>query len=192
MSQVVTELVIDADTSGADRFSAAMDKAADSTQGVSSSISGTLLAIAGIGGGMIAAVAGVRSVVDQVVSANKELADMQSMAERVGLSLKDLQAIKFGGAIAGLSDSDMNGGLEKSAQLLNDAQRNANTLSKAFEANGLSIRNANGQLISEISCCRLRRTWCGARRRRKTRSRSRRCLASPRSGFRSSSKAPAR
>src|SRR5215831_2784928 len=146
MSQVVTELVIDADTSGADRFSAAMDKAADSTQGVSSSISGTLLAIAGIGGGMIA---GIRGVVDQVVSANKELADMQSMAERVGLSLKDLQAIKFGGAIAGLSDSDMNSGLEKSAQLLNDAQRNANTLSKAFEANGLSIRNANGQLISE-------------------------------------------
>src|SRR5215831_14480129 len=146
MSQVVTELVIDADTSGADRFSAAMDKAADSTQGVSSSISGTLLAIAGIGGGMIVAVAGIRGVVDQVVSANKELADMQSMAERVGLSLKDLQAIKFGGAIAGLSDSDMNSGLEKSAQLLNDAQRNANSLSKAFEANGLSIRNANGQL----------------------------------------------
>ena len=79
MSQVVTELVIDADTSGVDRFSAAMDRAADSTQGVSSSISGTLLAIAGIGGGMIAAVAGISGVVDQVVSANKELADMQSM-----------------------------------------------------------------------------------------------------------------
>ena len=32
----------------------------------------------------------VRGVVDQVVSANKELADMQSMAERVGVSFKDL------------------------------------------------------------------------------------------------------
>jgi hypothetical protein len=149
MSQVVTELVIDADTSGADRYSAAMDKAAASTEGINSSISGTLLAIAGIGGGMIAAVAGVRGVIDQVVSANKELADMQSMAERVGVSLKDLQGIKFGGAIAGLSDSDINSGLEKSASLLNDAQRNANSLSKIFEANGLSIRNSNGQLITE-------------------------------------------
>jgi hypothetical protein len=82
MSQVVTELVIDADTSGADRFSDAMDKAASSTQGVSSSISGTMLAIAGIGGGTIAAIAGIRGVIDQVVNANKELADMQSMAER--------------------------------------------------------------------------------------------------------------
>jgi hypothetical protein len=149
MSQVVTELVIDADTSGADRYSAAMDKAAASTEGINSSISGTLLAIAGIGGGMIAAVAGVRGVIDQVVSANKELVDMQSMAERVGVSLKDLQGIKFGGAIAGLSDSDINSGLEKSASLLNDAQRNANSLSKIFEANGLSIRNSNGQLITE-------------------------------------------
>jgi hypothetical protein len=91
----------------------------------------------------------VRGVVDQVVSANKELADMQSMAERVGVSFKDLQGIKFGAAIAGLSDSDINSDLEKSASLLNDAQRNANTLSKAFEANGLSIRNSNGQLITE-------------------------------------------
>jgi hypothetical protein len=43
----------------------------------------------------------------------------------------------------------LNAGLEKSSQLLNDAQRNANTLSKALEANGLSIHNANGQLITE-------------------------------------------
>jgi hypothetical protein len=50
---------------------------------------------------------------------------MQSMAERVGVSFKDLQGIKFGGAIAGLSDSDINSGLEKSASLLNDAQRSA-------------------------------------------------------------------
>src|SRR5262249_61259349 len=104
MSQTVTELVIDADTSGADRFSAAMDKAADSTQGVSSSISGTLLAIAGIGGGMIAAVAGIRGVVDQVVSTNKELADMQSNAEDVGLTLTDLQRIKFAGGMRGVAE----------------------------------------------------------------------------------------
>jgi hypothetical protein len=130
MSQVVTELVIDADTSGADRFSEAMEKAANSTHGVSSSISGTMLAIAGIGGGMLAAIAGIRGVVDQVVNANKELADMQSTAERVGLSLKDLQAVKLGGAITGLSDSDLNAGLEKSSQLLNDAQRKPQAVSR--------------------------------------------------------------
>ena len=147
--QAVTELVIDADTSGADRFAAAMDKAAASTAGVSSGIGSTLLAIAGIGGGTIAAIAGVQGIVNQVVDANKELAGMQTLADRVGLSLKDLQGIKFGGAIAGLTDNQINSGLEKSAELLNDAQRNANSLSKIFDANGLSIKNANGQLISE-------------------------------------------
>ncbi len=97
----------------------------------------------------MAAAATVNKALDYIVSFNKSLADMGTLADRVGLSLKDLQGIQFGGQIAGLTESQVNAGLEKSSQLLNDAQRNANSLSKEFDANGISLRNANGQLISQ-------------------------------------------
>lgn len=147
--KVVTELVIDADTSAADTFSAAMDRAGASAQGGTQSIKDTALAVAGVGAGMVAVIGTVTGFLDQVAKANKGLADMQTTANLVGLTLKEFQGIQFGGQIAGLSDSQINTGLEKSAQLLNDASRNANSLSKELEANGLSVRNSNGQLITQ-------------------------------------------
>lgn len=149
MSQTVTELVIDADTSGADAYTRAMDGAADAAARGTGAASGFNLGLAVLGTGLAAAAITIKQGLDYVVEFNKGLADMGQVASRVGLSLKDLQAIEFGGQVKGLSESQINTGLEKSAQLLNDAQRNANTLSKEFEANGLSIRNGNGQLISQ-------------------------------------------
>jgi hypothetical protein len=107
------------------------------------------MAIAGIGAGALAGLAGLKSLMDYVASANKGLADLQTNAKTAGLNLADFQGLQFGGEIKGLTDPQINAGLQKSAQLLNDAQRNANTLSKELDANGLSIKNANGQLISE-------------------------------------------
>jgi hypothetical protein len=149
MSQAVTELVIDADTSGADAYVRAMDGAADAAARGTDAASGFNLGFAALGAGVVGTALAIKQGIDYVVDFNKSLADMSRTAERTGLSLKDIQGIQFGGQISGLSDSQINTGLEKSAQLLNDAQRNANTLSKEFEANGLSIRNANGQLISQ-------------------------------------------
>jgi hypothetical protein len=148
-NQVVTELVIDSDTSGADRYESAMSRAGASAKGANSANDNLALSIAGVGVGMLAVVASITQGIDHIVKLNKSLADMQTMAKQVGLSLADLQGIQFGGAVAGLDERTINAGLEKSAQLLNDAQRNANSLSKEFAANGLSIKNANGQLISQ-------------------------------------------
>jgi hypothetical protein len=142
MSQVVTELVIDADTSGADRFTQAMS-------GAEQSVSGMNAGLLAMGAGTVGALAGLKQVMDYVASANKDLADMQTVARQVGLTLADFQGIKLGGEISGLTDGQINQGLERSASLLNDAQRNANSLSKELDANGISIKNANGQLISE-------------------------------------------
>ncbi len=142
MSQVVTEFVIDADTSGADKFSQAMS-------GAEQSITGMNAGLVALGAGTVGAIAGFKQLMDYVVSANKDLADMQTVARQVGLSIADFQGVKLGGEIAGLTDGQINQGLERSAFLLNDAQRNANSLSKELDANGISIKNANGQLISE-------------------------------------------
>jgi hypothetical protein len=149
MSEVVTILQIDANTSGADQFSDAMDKAAASTKSFNESQRETFLAIAGVGTSIIAAVVAGNQFLDYVGKANKELADMSAMANRVGLSLADLQGVKFGGLIEGLSNEQINSGLQKSAELLNDASRNSNTLSKELAQNGISVRNSNGSLITQ-------------------------------------------
>src|SRR6202012_6003476 len=109
----------------------------------------SLLAIAGVGAGFASVVAVIQSGINYIAEFNKQLAAMQSTAQRVGLSLADFQGLQFGGQVAGLSSDQINAGLEKSAQLLNDAQRNTNSLSKEFDAAGISIKNSNGQLITE-------------------------------------------
>ncbi|MDI4231455.1 hypothetical protein OZ411_01330 [Bradyrhizobium sp. Arg237L] len=147
--QVVTEFVINADTSGAAAYERAMDGAARAASRGIGAIGDFEASLAAVGAGALAAIVGLNSLVDHVVKANKQLADMQRTAKEVGLSLADFQGVQFGGQIAGLSEAQVTAGLQKSAQLLNDAQRNANSLSKEFEANGISIRNANGQLISQ-------------------------------------------
>jgi hypothetical protein len=98
-------------------------------------------------GGVV--IAGLTGFIDQVVKANKSLADMQTMAKQTGLTLADFQGLQFGGAIAGLTPDQLNEGLQKSAKLLNDASRNSNSLSKELAENGINIKNANGQLISQ-------------------------------------------
>jgi hypothetical protein len=149
MGEVVTSLTIDADTSGADKFAQAMASAEQAAGGGVSAAMGFNTSLIAIGGGAAAAVLGIKSMLDYVAEANKGLADMQTVAHQVGLTLTDFQGIQFGGAIKGLSTDQINTGLEKSAQLLNDASRNSNSLSKELDANGISVKNANGQLISE-------------------------------------------
>jgi len=149
MSEVVTQLVIDADTTGADKFTAAMQDAEQAASSGTSTVGGFNIGLLALGAGALAAVEGVKQVADYVISANKALADMQTVSHQVGLTLTDFQGVQFGGAVAGMSTDQINSGLEKSASLLNDASRNSNSLSKELEANGLSVKNTNGQLISE-------------------------------------------
>lgn len=147
--QVVTELVINSDTSGADSFTQAMNGAEQAANNGVASLTGMNIGLAALGTGAIAALVGVKELLDYVASANKDLADMATTAKQVGLTLTDFQGLQFGGQIAGLSTDQINTGLEKSASLLNDASRNSNSLSKELDANGLSVKNANGQLISQ-------------------------------------------
>jgi hypothetical protein len=136
-----------------DQFQSDMNSAGDMADSAVSRIESSFAGLNPSAGGFAAlftgASAGIAGIIAYVVSLNKELADMQTTASQVGLTLKDFQGVQFGGQVAGLSTDQINTGLEKSAALLNDASRNSNTLSKELEANGLSVKNANGQLITQ-------------------------------------------
>ena len=97
--------------------------------------------VAGFGLVGIAVGAGV----DLVVKLNKSLAETATLAERVGLSTDKLQQIRFAANSFGVGDDDVNSGLDKFASNLQDAKFLANDLTRAFEANSVAIKDANGK-----------------------------------------------
>lgn len=81
------------------------------------------------------------------INVNHELAKMSSLAKSAGLSTDRLQEIKYAANIGGVSDSTLAVDIQTSLGLLDEAQRQVNTLSRLFNANGMSIRDQNGELI---------------------------------------------
>lgn len=146
MSQVVTELVIDSNTSGADRFSSAMDKASGSAQQGISSAAGLTLAIAGVGVAFVGALTGLRSFYDYVGKQSQVLADMSDHAELAGISVKEFQQNLFAAMSKGVSEKDFISGFDRIGADLTAASRGVTEFGRLFEANGLSIKNANGEL----------------------------------------------
>ena len=146
MSQVVTELVIDADTSGADRFSQSMDKASGSAQQGINSAAGLTLAIAGVGVAFIGALAGLRSFFDYVGQQNKQLIDIAENARNAGMTAREFQETLFAARSKGLTEKDFVSGLDKIATDLTEASAGVTKFGRLFEANGISIKNVNGEL----------------------------------------------
>ena len=89
---------------------------------------------------------GIAATIGLVVNLNKSLADTASLADRVGLSTERLQQLKFGANSLGVGDDDFNKSLDTFASNLQNAKFIANDLTRVFDANGVSIKNANGQL----------------------------------------------
>lgn len=148
MPQTVTELVIDADTSGADRFSDAMDRAGDKAGSAQSSVAQMTLAIAGVGVAVVGSLAALRGFVDYVGQQTQQLVDLADRADRAGMSVTELQQSLFAARSAGMSDKDFFSGIDKIGADLTQAGQQVTEFGKLFEANGLKIRDQNGQLIS--------------------------------------------
>lgn len=146
MSQVVTELVIDANTSGADQFSQSMDNASSSAQKGVGSVASLTLAVAGVGVAFVGSLAALRGFVDYVGATNKELVDLATNAANAGMSTKSFQETLFAAKASGLSDKDFIAGLDRIGADLTAASRGATDFGKLFEQNGISIKNANGEL----------------------------------------------
>ncbi|MBB5053060.1 hypothetical protein HNQ36_003051 [Afipia massiliensis] len=137
--EVVTSLVIDADTSGADRYSQAMDGAAQASTNVLKSI-----ATAGLGIG--AALGSLRVFIDQIGGINKQFLEVGEGARNASMSIREFQETLYAAKTRGLSDKDFVSGLDKIGADIIAASRGITDFGKLFEANGVSIRNANGEL----------------------------------------------
>jgi hypothetical protein len=86
------------------------------------------------------------AVLTLVVNLNKALADTGSAADRVGLSLERYQQLKFGANALGVGDDEFTRSIDQFASKLQDAKFQANDLTRVFDANGVSVKNANGSL----------------------------------------------
>lgn len=109
--------------------------------GVLGGIGSNFLSAAGIAG------LGLSALLATAVKLNSELGKIPGLARLAGISTERLQEIKFAGAVKGVGDDAFVTSLDASVRLLDEAQRQVNTLSRLFNANGLSIRNQNGELI---------------------------------------------
>jgi hypothetical protein len=148
MGDVVTSLIIDADTSGADAFTQSMGNAKSAADSGTSSIAGMSLAIAGVGIGFIGIMTALRGFVDYVGGVNQQLVDIATNAQLAGMSTAEFQKTLFAAKSMGVSDKDFVSGLDKIGSDLTAAGRGVTDFGKLFEANGLSIKDTNGQLIS--------------------------------------------
>lgn len=146
--QVVTELVIDADTSGADRFESAMGRAGGSAEKSTISVQQLSLAVAGVGVAVAGAIVGLRGFVDYVGNQSQALVDMAEHARLAGISTREFQQTLFAARSSGLTERDFVSGLDKITANLTAASRGVTEFGRLFEQNGLSVRKANGELKS--------------------------------------------
>lgn len=146
--QVVTELVIDSDTSGADQFSSAMDRAGSSAGSAQASVAQMTLALAGVGIAVIAAVQGLRSFYDYVGRQTQELVDIADKAALAGVSVKEFQESLFAARASGVSDKDFFSGFDKLSSDITQASQKTTEFGELFRQNGLSIKQTNGELIT--------------------------------------------
>lgn len=104
------------------------------------------LSVAGLGG--VFAGISLDKLVKGLAEANRQIAELESTAARVGVSTDRLQEIQFAGAQKGVDQKTIDGGLEGLGAKLNDARTQENSLTQLFEANNIKLRDRNGQMIS--------------------------------------------
>jgi hypothetical protein len=124
------------------RIEADMTKAVAGIGGAFTTLGTTIASSVGLTG-----VLGLSGFLALAVKINSELAKTSSLARLAGLSTDRLQEVKFAANVKGVSNDDFATDLGSSVRLLDEAQRQVNTLQWLFNANGLSIRDSNGQLI---------------------------------------------
>lgn len=91
--------------------------------------------LAGGAGGLISSIRGVVS----------ELSQMGKEMDRVGLSAKAFQELRFGFELAGVAQSEFTKGMEQFAKRIGEASMGTDRLFEILEANGVSIRDVNGK-----------------------------------------------
>ena len=102
--------------------------------------------LGGFAGGMFAG--GIEGFVSGVRTIVSDLAAMQKQIERVGISAKAFQELKYGFESVGVSSSSFVDGLDTFNRKIADAATKGGRLADILKANGVAIRDHNGQIRS--------------------------------------------
>jgi len=89
----------------------------------------------------------VEAVTGDIRRAVASLADLDDAAQRIGTDAEYIQKFGYAVAMAGGTTEDATDALERFSKNLSEAGRGGGDLAKIFEANGIAIRNAKGELI---------------------------------------------
>ncbi|MVA98842.1 hypothetical protein GN330_16465 [Nitratireductor sp. CAU 1489] len=114
---------------------------------VSASAAGIGRSFAGAFAGAIFA-GGAVGLVNNIKGVVSELSQMGKEMDRVGLSAKAFQELRFGFELAGVSQSEFTKGMEQFAKRVGEASMGTGRLFEILEANGVSIRDVNGRFKS--------------------------------------------
>ncbi|TPK38702.1 phage tail tape measure protein [Mesorhizobium sp. B2-5-3] len=118
---------------------------------------GKMLALAGTAAKAFAigfAVEGVRRFADAVHGAVVEYADLADSADRVGVSVEQLQRLQFGLTQAGVDAGAIDTNLEQWSKRLGAAVTSGGRLADIFKANNISLTDSNGKLRSNVDLLR--------------------------------------
>jgi len=135
-----------------DQFQSDMNQAGDIADSTVSKIESSFSSLnpgvnfSTLGAAVVAGGVAVSGLIALVAALNSSLADMAKTAERVGLSFEKFQQLKFGANAIGIDDKDFSSSLDSFSSKLEDAKSKANDLKRVFDANGVSITDANGKL----------------------------------------------
>ena len=108
------------------------------------------IAIAGIAGVSIAA----QRLYSYARSTVSELSALAKAADRVGLATDDFQRLQFGFQLAGVEAREFESSMEQFARRMGEAATRGGRLAEILEANGVAIRDANGQMRSSMDLLR--------------------------------------
>lgn len=114
---------------------------------VSASAAGIGRSFAGAFAGAIFA-GGAVGLVNNIKGVVSELSQMGKEMDRVGLSAKAFQELRFGFELAGVSQAEFTKGMEQFAKRVGEASMGTGRLFEILEANGVAIRDVNGRFKS--------------------------------------------
>lgn len=100
----------------------------------------------GIGG--VLGVAGIDKFVQKVVEANKSLSDMLDLARQLGISLSELQDIKFAANVGGVSDDKFSKDIVGLRDAYQEAQKGEGDLAKLLDANNIKYKESEGHVLT--------------------------------------------
>jgi hypothetical protein len=108
---------------------------------------GTMFGIGIFAGGTAGIVRGIRGVIS-------EFSDLAKVADRVGVGVESLQGLQRGFELTGVAASDLNGALEQFGRRVGQAVNGSGEFFRFAQRYGIAIRDANGQVRSQLDLLR--------------------------------------